>query len=152
MQSNNYDDPEIEKNWCTECRQRVSAYLERQGVDHGAVGERPAWHIAPCASIWAIQSLQSPGAVGWWAICGDLPTDYLSAADIQHPREALRAFAQQWIEVSSCMRQGIPHVHITIGSPDQMAILAPLIETRAALLAEWADDDSAWAEHGAIYH
>ena len=44
----------------------------------------------------AIESLLAPGHVGSWAICGDLPMDYLSAATIKHPRKALLAFADLW--------------------------------------------------------
>ncbi len=86
-----YDDPAIEEQWCQERRAQVEAYLQHQRVEHGRVGEWPAWHVAPHVSLWAIESKVRPDWVGWWAICGDLPTDYVSAANIKHPREAVRA-------------------------------------------------------------
>ena len=31
------------------------------------------------------QSRVRPGSIGWWAISGDLPTDYVTAADLEPP-------------------------------------------------------------------
>jgi hypothetical protein len=148
MEGDEYDDPAAEERWCSECRQRVSAYLAGQGLDHGDVGEWPAWHVVPYVSVWAIESLKFPGNVGWWAICGDTPTDYVSAAQIKHPREAMRAFSKQWKEVSVCMKERVPHAEITIGILDQVAELAPVIDARAKALSEWAEDDSFWGPEG----
>jgi Domain of unknown function (DUF4826) len=89
-----YNDPAVEEQWCAERRAEVTAYLQRERVDHGRVGEWPAWHVAPYVSIWAIESKQRPGWVGWWAICGDLPTDYVSAETIKEPRDAVRSIAE----------------------------------------------------------
>ena len=82
-----YDDPPVEEQWCEDRRAQVAAYLQREGVEHGQIGEWPAWHVAPYVSIWAIESKKRPDRVGWWVICGDLPTDYVSAAKIKHPRD-----------------------------------------------------------------
>ena len=143
MQPLDYADPAVEERWCSECRQRVSEYLARQGVRHGEVGEWPAWHVAPYVYIWAIESVRHPGHVGWWAICGDLPTDYLSVERIKHPREAMQAFSEVWLEVAQCMTDGVPHSHIRIGPADQATALSPLLESRAKLLSTWAADDAA---------
>ncbi len=102
----NYDDPAIEEQWCMERRAQVIEYLNREKVIHGEVGEWPAWHVAPYVSIWAIESKKSPGWVGWWAICGDLPTDYVSAKSVKHPREALNAFGESWKKQSLLMSKG----------------------------------------------
>ena len=91
MEEPNYDDPAIEERWCEERRKEVTDYLDRQKVEYKEVGEWPAWHVPPYVSIWAIESAQKPGLVGWWVVCGDLPTDYISADTIKHPREAMRA-------------------------------------------------------------
>lgn len=83
------DDPDGEEGWCAEQRKIVAHYLRSQQLNHGRVGEWPAWHDAPCVAIWAIESVARPEWIGWWAISGDLPTDYISAADVeppQHPR------------------------------------------------------------------
>jgi len=144
MESVDYDDPAVEERWCSERRQEVSAYLVGQGVNHGKVGTWPAWHVAPYVSIWAIESVKVPGSVGWWVICGDLPCDYLSAATVKHPREAMRAFAQQWKNVSKSLQAGAPHPHLTFGPPDQASVLAPGLESRSRTLAEWAEDDRMW--------
>ena len=64
-----------EETWCAERRNDAVQYLRNQRLDHGAVGEVPAWFAVPYISIWAIESRKVPGSVGWWVISGDLPTD-----------------------------------------------------------------------------
>jgi hypothetical protein len=106
MNGVDYDDPQTDNMWCTERRAEVVAYLGRERLTHGRVGEYPAWHVAPYVSIWAIESLAAPGAVGWWVICGDLPTDYISSADATTPRDAVRCFGASWRVVGARMVAG----------------------------------------------
>src|SRR5690242_638460 len=126
-----YDDPTIDEQWCSARREQVVAYLAAAKLAHGQVGEWPAWHLAPHASIWAIESLSSPGWVGWWVICGDLPSDYLSAAAIRHPREAMLAFASRWHKAAELMAIGQSSADFSIGSPQEWPTLAPLLASRA---------------------
>lgn len=144
MSEPDYDDPAVEERWCEERRAQVVAYLKQQGVKHGRVGEWPAWHIAPYASLWAIESAAQPDWVGWWVVCGDLPTDYISSAKAEHPRDALRAIAQRWVEVSAGMQRGETHPTIKIGHPGDQAELAPLLQRRGGILLSWANDDQCW--------
>jgi hypothetical protein len=141
-----YDDPAVEEAWCQDRRAEVSKHLQREGVDHGRIGEWPAWHIAPYVSVWAIESITRPGWVGWWAISGDLPTDYVSAKEIKQPREAVLAIANRWLEVSSCLARGVPHPELKIGTSTEWPSSAPLLESRASTLLEWANDQSLWEE------
>ena len=140
----NYDDPAQEEKWCEERRAEVAAYLKDEGVAHGRIGEWPAWHVAPYVSIWAIESAARPEWVGWWVICGDLPTDYVSADTIKHPRDAMRAISKRWLEVSGYMSRGEKHPTVNIGSQDTWPTLSPLLSSRAETLARWVNDDSAW--------
>ena len=95
MTQPDYDDPATEHRWCADRRVEVADYLAAEGVAHGQIGAWPAWHVAPYVSVWAIESKRKPGWVGWWVLCGDLPTDYVSAATIKHPRKAVEAFAHR---------------------------------------------------------
>ena len=106
-----HDDPAAEAQWCAERRAEVTAYLRRERVDHGRVGERPAWHIVP-------------------HVCGDLPTDYVSSETIKHPRDAVRAFAQEWREQTRLMANADGHWDTRIGRPEDRAFLAPLLATK----------------------
>lgn len=124
----------------------VLTYLQAQRVQHGQVGEWPAWHLDPYIAIWAIESSASPGRVGWWVISGDLPTDYVSSRDARHPREVMRHFARQWKEVSSYMLRGEVHPETKIGPPDQWPVLGDLLHRRAQLLEKFAADESLWTE------
>ena len=141
-----YDDPAVEEQWCEERRAQVSAYLQGEGVVHGSIGVRPAWHVAPYVSVWAVESKIRPEWVGWWAICGDLPTDYVSAAELKHPREAVRSIASEWLEQARLMRSQDQPDAIRIGRPEDWASLAPLLEARATLLHDFANDDSVWQQ------
>ena len=145
MPSPDYDDASVEERWCGDRRAEVARYLGGAGVAHGRIGEWPAWHVAPYVSVWAIESKVRPGSVGWWVICGDLPTDYVSAAGIEHPRKAVQAFAGRWRAYCDAVRSGAPHPDVTIDGAGRAPVaLVPLLEGRARTLASWAADDSAW--------
>ena len=101
-----YGEPAVVEQWVGARRAEVTVYLQREGVEHGRIGEWPAWHVAPYVSLWAIESKERPDWVGWWVICGDLPTDYVSAAKIKHPREAIRSIAGEWREQARLMTSG----------------------------------------------
>jgi hypothetical protein len=149
MSKHEFDDPDVEERWCFEQQRVVAEYLRAQNVKHGRIGDWPAWHVAPVASIWAIESLIRPGSIGWWVICGDLPTDYISAAALkppQHPRKAMRTFAQNWLDVVEAWKLGKVIKKTQIGDLESNQKLEPMIESRALLLMKWADNDSLWKE------
>ena len=149
MAEPDYDDPDVEESWCSEQQTIVADYLRSQQLHHGRIGEWPAWHVAPYASNWAIESVDRPEWIGWWAICDDLPTDYISAADVeppQHPRKAMRVFAHKWLEVVSAWKDEREIENTRIGDSSFHNELGPLLESRANLLIEWAEDDTLWQD------
>ncbi|SFS01069.1 protein of unknown function [Granulicella pectinivorans] len=148
MDTVDWDDPGVEEQWCNQRREETTVYLHKEGLVHGEIGSWPAWHVAPYISIWAVESLKTPGAVGWWVISGDLPTDYISASSAKHPRQALRAFAETWEDVASHMRDGTPHPSISIGPPEMSSELLPNLEKRSEILRRFADDDAMWDNDG----
>jgi hypothetical protein len=100
-------------------------------------------------SIWAIESLVRPEWIGWWAICGDIPCDSISAADIeppQHPRKALRAIAERWLDAASAWQHGREFEGFVIADGQQNCELAPLLESRAKIFIDWTNDDSLWED------
>ncbi len=141
-----YDAPAGEEAWCLAQRTQVERYLQTEVPEHGEVGEWPAWHLAPYVAIWAIESVAHPGGIGWWVISGDLPTDYCSAEQSRHPRDAMRAFAVRWNELAALMKRSEAHPTMTIGTPEDWPLLASLLEARAGILQDWAADDALWAE------
>lgn len=141
-----YDDPAVEEKWCADQRTQVAAYLAKEKVVHGEIREWPAWHIAPIVSVWAIESKKSPGWVGWWVISGDLPCDYVSADEIKHPRDAVRAIAESWLEQSELMARGETGANVSIGPPEEWSSLAPMLSGRASSLLEMVNDDDVWTE------
>jgi hypothetical protein len=144
-----WDDPKEDERWCEEQRTNVKRYLADAGVLHGAIGERPTWHVAPYVSIWAIESKQAPHFVDWWIISGDGPTDFVSSEKIKHPRDAMRAIGQQWKELSEYMATGREHPSYNFGKPEDWPEIAPRLAERAAALLEMSEDDSLWEKDDA---
>jgi hypothetical protein len=146
MSNADYDDPETDAEWCAERRRDVARYLEVERVAHGQIGAQPAWHVAPYVSVWAIESHDVPGTLGWWAVSGDIPNDYVSASKASSPRDAVRVIASLWHEAAQYMLRGEKHPTFRIGSSDREQELAPMLESRAVLLLDWVDDPEAWEE------
>jgi hypothetical protein len=136
-----------EESWIQAERKHAEAYLCEQRVEHLGVGEFPAFHVHPYFALWAVQSKRSPGSIGWWVVTGDLPADYISSSEGHHPRDALRAFARHWQEVSGFMLRGQEHPDYRIGTPDQWPQLGDLLRRRAEIIQRYADDDEIWTEN-----
>ena len=144
--SQSEEDKRDEDLWHAACRIRVADYLKDQGVVHGRLGEGPAWSVPRVISLWAVESVRAPGRVGWWVLCGDGPTDYVSSKDIRSPREAVRAIAQRWQVACGYLARGEAPPDFELGSPDSRRQLAPLLESRAELLLQWVAEDAIWSE------
>jgi len=144
MSSADYDDPKVEAEWLAKQREAVLRYLQDEGIRHGGVAPDPDWFVAPYVSIWTVESGTRPGAIGWWAICGDLPTDYLSGEDAADARGAMAAFAHRWREVSAYMLRGERHPTVTIGPAGRERELGDLLSRRAGILEDWTNDDEMW--------
>jgi hypothetical protein len=56
----------------------------------------------------------------------------------------MRAIAEEWRQQATLMASGERHNDIRIGQPEDWASLAPLLETRASMLFQWANDESLW--------
>ena len=138
-----YDDPTLEDDWIRTKRIQVTTYLRDQNLNHGAIGNFPAWHVAPCTSVWAVESFIAPGYVGWWAVCGDHPTDYI-AASTKHPRGALRVFSQNWTKLAADMKAKRPLFSSWIGNRSNSRHLATLLDGRAKAFLAFAEDDELW--------
>ena len=133
-----------EEQWCSERRGEVATYLDREGVTHGSIGDWPAWHVAPHVSVWAVESLKSPGWVGWWVTYGDLPTDYVSSEFARNPRDAVRAIVQRWRDLVPYLERGQSSPSATLGTTATAEELAPLLKARAELLGGWVNDAAVW--------
>ena len=140
--------PELteEEQWIADERLKVAEYLEIQGCKHAGIAEWPVFFIEPYVALWAIQSTKHVGRTGWWAISGDLPTDYMSSSDGEHPRDALKFFASQWLDVAGYLRRGEEHPTMEFGDPEDWPELAEGLEQRAKVLQECAADESGWEE------
>jgi hypothetical protein len=127
-------DPE-DVAWVAAQRRAVVDYLASQRCDHNGVSHEPRWFVSPYVAIWAVRSKADPDQVGWWAISGDLPTDYVVAAShIRSSGDVLIAFAQQWRAAAEQMKVGKHLAGYVVGDPSRGIELAPLLRSRADLL------------------
>jgi Domain of unknown function (DUF4826) len=137
-------DPSGEEEWCKARAQEVAQCVHRLQLEHGRLGTWPAWHVAPYASIWAVERKDRPEWVGWWVVAGELPTDAIPAHDLPTPRDALRAFGKRWVLHGASLDRGevpIQWAHL----PDSaLPKLTAQLKSRGQALQVWADDESAW--------
>ena len=80
-----------------------------------------------------LKASRRPEWIGWWVICGDLPTDYISSADAkppQHPRNAMRVFAENWLHMVDAWKHGRQVENSRIAGSTSLEELAPLLEAR----------------------
>ena len=138
----------LEETWCADRRIDVTACLKQQGLQPGVgrIGDGPAWHVMPYASVWAVESQQRPEWTGWWVICGDLPSDVLPAHNLATPRDALRAFGKRWLLHAQNLDRGqVPPAWAHVLDSELPKLTAQL-KKRGAALQFWADDDASWPD------
>ena len=134
-----------EVQWVAEQRSIVVAYLSAQHCDHAGVSIEPRWFLHPYLAIWAVRSKTSAGLIGWWAISGDVPTDYMTATrEIRCSADVLDVFGGRWSKSADAMSRG---EYVGIGDPETVTELAPLLAKRAIMLQELAMDERS-AENG----
>ena len=133
-----------ELKWMSEERQKVVDYLATEKCRHAGVADWPIFYDAPHLALWAVQSTKHVGRTGWWAISGDVPTDYMTSSDGEHPRDALQHFAESWADVAGYMRRGEQHPHMELGDPKEWPELAESLEERAQVLGDYAQDNEIW--------
>jgi hypothetical protein len=135
-----------EGKWFKQERQKVAEYLEAEGCQHAGVAEDPAFFVEPYVTLWAVLSPKHKNRVAWWAISGDVPTDYMSSEEAEGARDALLYFSEQWREVAGYMRRGEEHPEMDLGDPKHWPELAAALEERAGILEEYANDEDAWED------
>ena len=62
-------------------RGQVLRYLDHCGVSYRSVPQKPDWYLAPHVSIWPVFGVVGGDRPGWFAIAGNLPTDYVNNAE-----------------------------------------------------------------------
>ena len=140
-------DPDTQQaQWNAERRVQVLESLDRARLIRGDVGDFPAWQIYPYVSVWAVESHRAPGLVGWWVICGDCPTDYVTARGDGSPRTAVRDIAAQWQAAVPYLARGEQHPDFALGRSEDARTLAPLLSARAEALLRLADEDDLWPD------
>lgn len=127
-----------EAAWASAQRKNVVEYLAAQRVEHAGVSLEPRWFLSPYVAIWAVRSKVAPDRIGWWAISGDLPTDYLTCTTEVDEADVLFSFSRAWKAQAARMAAGHQSSFYRIGPADQAKELAPMLLTRAELLDDFA--------------
>jgi hypothetical protein len=131
------EDPQ-DAEWVAGQRQIVVDYLVAQRLQHGGVSLEPRWFLRPYLAVWAIRSRANPDVVGWWAISGDVPTDYITCRDEQDPGDVLTEFSRVWKAAAGKMVIGKQLDNCIFRGSDLVRAkeLAPLLMKRAEMLEE----------------
>jgi hypothetical protein len=129
--------------WVAEQRATVMRYLARERVPGVRVADEPAWHIALEVAVWPVLGARS-GTRSYWAISGNVPTDFLPADIAPDARHAVAAFAERWRTLARYLKRGEKHPTIWVESRADERELAAMLASRARLLAEWAAADEYW--------
>lgn len=127
-----------------EPRLQLLRYLERSKLRFSEVPLEPDWHLAPHVFVWRVFGFNSDVEPSWFAISGNLPTDYVTTHHADDARGAMRHFARLWLEAADCMKAGTAHQSFTIGTPEKWPEIHPWLRERAVRLAEFAEDDTLW--------
>lgn len=126
-----------EAQWAADQRRVVESYLHSQRCDHAGISMEPRWYLWPYLAVWAVRSKANAVAIGWWAISGDVPTDYMPATrEIRCNADVLAAFSASWSKAAAAMSRG---EFVGIGKPDNIVELAPLLHTRAEMLLKLSE-------------
>ena len=104
------------------------------------VSLEPRWLLSPYIAIWAVCSKTSPDRIGWWAISGDLPTDYIANSHERDDGDVLLSFSCTWRKLAADMAAGIPRPDYQIGPPGREKEFAPMLLARAEMLEHFAKD------------
>ncbi len=145
---NPYDDEEVSTKWCAECRDRLVAELANQGVGYGQIDDEPVAYAPPHASVWAVESKQSPGTVEWWALVGECPFVLGPAEKVRSPRDFLRAISRHWNAQADAQQEAARQARRAAGLEEPLIPLEQPFGPRwyADIFERWAADDSAWDE------
>jgi hypothetical protein len=135
-----------EEAWCLAQRACVLVYLREEGFLSPTVGEWPAWYVVPILSVWAVESVAHHGSVGWWAVSGDVPSDYTTCSGERHPRQALRDIGLRWRDAATRWARGEHADGWGLRKPEAERELAPLLASRAELLLSMAADNGTCEE------
>ena len=143
-----WDDPQVQDQWCAEVRGHVEAYLRDEQVEHGRIAEEPTWFVAPYVALWAVESKARPETVGAWVISGDVPMDLAAAEEHEHPRDAMHAIGDRWLRYAEDVRAGRANDAIVIeGVEDDQELVSMLADEVASPASLQADGAAAlWKE------
>ena len=149
-----YTDPDVEEAWLIARRAEIDAHLRQSGGRYGGISDWPFWCKAPVTSVWGIESLISPGFLGWWAIVGDHPPECISSQNVKDPRAALEAVCNRWLEALNALHDGRPAEHGTSEDPRsiakklaaQIAAVRACVENDALWLVPEGDEEDSAAE------
>ncbi len=129
------DDPALIQSWLEDQRENVKKYLSDESINFTNIPEIK-WFLAPYISIWNIKP-------NIWIISGDLPTDYIQNENIKKVSDAVKSFADQWLEISECLLNGEQHPQFPIGESqetEQLKKMGSLLQNRANLFHKWIDE------------
>jgi len=110
----------------------------------------PAFHIAPIIAVWAVESINNPGWVGFWAFSGNLPGDVISRDwndKNDNPRKALARMNAVWRTYIGHLQKGNNPPNVKLGNNENQRIeMSGILQENVSMFDSIIDDDSIWDE------
>ena len=137
-----------EEKWIQSERKRVVQYLKNNVDQYNAVGEVPAFYFYPYFAIWAIESKNCVGSVGFWVFSGDIPTDIVLRDwndNDDNPRKALKRILKIWRKYIPYLSKGKNPPDIKMGNNiKERKEISELLLRRIKILNEILKDNDVW--------
>lgn len=141
-----WEDPAAVAGWLHEQREQVCWYLQQVQADCHAP-PAVAWHVAPYVALWQCRLQHEDHALAW-VISGDLPTDAIIDDSIEHPRDALQAFGDRFVQRARVLLGGRvpPEFENELGdcTRERLAELGEMLMQRGGLLQDTAYEGRNW--------
>ena len=131
---------EIEKlrqEWVRTQFQKANRFLAEKGVIPSKVLADESRYLAPYMAIWKMES-KRPSNKTYWAMSGDLPSDFVDVKVAATARDAVRHFSMMWqMQAENLVRSGATR-------DATQAKFAQLLVSRAESLYRMHNDDKLW--------
>lgn len=123
------------KEWMRDAYQKAVGFLAQKSIVTESVADSESRYLPPLFAVWKLKSNEQ----NWyWAISGDLPTDYLDSSAAKNAREAIRVFSMRWQLQAESIRQ-------TAQGDSNKIKFANMLEMRAENIYGTFENENLWA-------
>ena len=94
-----------QQEWIRNQYQVATKYLADKGLVTESVVDTESRYLVPLFSVWKLKLMDKSYV---WVVCGDLPTDHITAGAAPNAREAVHNFSLKWqLQAENLLRTGV---------------------------------------------